>query len=211
MVDLTHRRLGIPLSIFFFILAFSEVIGQYGSKWFSISDPDTFNIIFVVIDLILAVCILLIALNNKDKEISSSNIAVWAFFGLELLYAINILCHVLTEESFSSLIGISTQIVLPLIYALFSALFLISLKTWTAIKIIGILATVPGIIVGILWYNLLTSEEFDGYYSVFNIVEKISLAATILYSVCLILSIVWTCTKSKECDRSMQNVQINEP
>lgn len=190
-----NKRLATLMSVIFATHLVALLYGMYAGAIMYDLGPKVFNIGNIILDLPLIICAFIIASKKSLFLTNSAKCASWVYFGLQTFSLFNLLCYTIFDNNIPGVIGPTTHIVFPLIYACTTVWFYASLHLWMPVKISGIISALPAIVSGVLLYQVVSKDYSDDLLPIFDAIGTTVIISAVLYAIALILSIIWALRK----------------
>lgn len=192
-----NKKLATLMCVIFGTQLVALLYGMYAGAIMYDIGPKVFNIGNIILDVPIIVCAFMIASKKSLFLTNSARCASWVYFGLQAFSLFNILCYTIFDNNIPGIIGPTTHIVFPLIYAGSTMWFYASLQMWMPVKISGIISALPSIVSGILLYQVVGKDYSEDLLPIFDAIGTTVIISAVLYAIALILSIVWSLRKPK--------------
>lgn len=198
-MDMNHMRIDKKLAILMCVIFSTHLIeliyGVYAGSIMYNFGAKVFSIGRIIFDLSVIVCAYVIASKKVLYLTERAKIASWVFFGLQIFRLFNILCYTVFDNNVSVIIGPAANIIFSCIFACSTVWFYASLHMWAPAKIFGIISALPPIASGILVYQIVAKDYSEDLLPIFDAIATTAWISAALYTIALILSIIWALRK----------------
>lgn len=170
---------------------------------------------FLLSQIIQAFAVIFIAFNKQSQAAIFSKIGAVLYSVLMIIYISNRLAYNINDSTLLYFPGISEYINSLLLYSPGLLLLVWGLnKLWLPIKLVTTLSVVVSTIGDMIWaqlvpmYQNISDYSFEQTDSLQNIVDILNSTNTIITLTLIVLSIIWTCLRSKVLSFQNHNIDI---
>lgn len=170
---------------------------------------------FLLSQIIQAFAVIFVAFNKQSQAAIVSKIGSVLYSVLMIIYISNRLAYNINGSTLLYIPGISEYINSLLLYSPGLLLLVWGLnKLWLPIKLVTTLSVVVSTIGDMIWaqlvpmYQNISDYSFEQTDSLQNIVDILNSTNTIITLTLIVLSIIWTCLRSKVLSFQNHNIDI---
>lgn len=170
---------------------------------------------FLLSQIIQAFAVIFVAFNKQSQAAIVSKIGAVLYSVLMIIYISNRLAYNINDSTLLYFPGISEYINSLLLYSPGLLLLVWGLnKLWLPIKLVTTLSVVVSTIGDMIWaqlvpmYQNISDYSFEQTDSLQNIVDILNSTNTIITLTLIVLSIIWTCLRSKVLSFQNHNIDI---
>lgn len=170
---------------------------------------------FLLSQIIQAFAVIFVAFNKQSQAAIVSKIGAVLYSVLMIIYISNRLAYNINGSTLLYIPGISEYINSLLLYSPGLLLLVWGLnKLWLPIKLVTTLSVVVSTIGDMIWaqlvpmYQNISDYSFEQTDSLQNIVDVLNSTNTIITLTLIVLSIIWTCLRSKVLSFQNHNIDI---
>lgn len=170
---------------------------------------------FLLSQIIQAFAVIFVAFNKQSQAAIVSKIGAVLYSVLMIIYISNRLAYIINGSTLLYIPGISEYINSLLLYSPGLLLLVWGLnKLWLPIKLVTTLSVVVSTIGDMIWaqlvpmYQNISDYSFEQTDSLQNIVDILNSTNTIITLTLIVLSIIWTCLRSKVLSFQNHNIDI---
>lgn len=170
---------------------------------------------FLLSQIIQAFAVIFVAFNKQSQAAIVSKIGAVLYSVLMIIYISNRLAYNINGSTLLYIPGISEYINSLLLYSPGLLLLVWGLnKLWLPIKLVTTLSVVVSTIGDMIWaqlvpmYQNISDYSFEQTDSLQNIVDILNSTNTIITLTLIVLSIIWTCLRSKVLSFQNHNIDI---
>lgn len=170
---------------------------------------------FLLSQIIQAFAVIFVAFNKQSQAAIVSKIGAVLYSVLMIIYISNRLAYNINGSTLLYIPGISEYINSLLLYSPGLLLLVWGLnKLWLPIKLVTTLSVVVSTIGDMIWaqlvpmYQNISDYSFEQTDSLQNIVDILNSTNTIITLTLIVLSIIWTCLRSKVLSYQNHNIDI---
>lgn len=170
---------------------------------------------FLLSQIIQAFAVIFVAFNKQSQAAIVSKIGAVLYSVLMIIYISNRLAYNINGSTLLYIPGISEYINSLLLYSPGLLLLVWGLnKLWLPIKLVTTLSVVISTIGDMIWaklvpmYQNISDYSFEQTESLQNIVDILNSTNTIITLTLIVLSIIWTCLRSKVLSFQNHNIDI---